>query len=40
METMVVVTVGLTLLAVVSGMFGLGVAFAAIPFLSPERRAA
>ena len=33
METMVIVTTGLTLLAVVSGMLGLGVAFAAIPFL-------
>lgn len=32
-ETMVIVTTGLTLLAVVSGMLGLGVAFAAIPFL-------
>lgn len=33
MDTIIVVTAGLTLLAVVSGMLGLGVAFAAIPFL-------
>lgn len=33
MDTVVVVTAGLALLAVVSGMLGLGVAFAAIPFL-------
>jgi hypothetical protein len=34
METIIVVTAGLALLAVVSGMLGLGVAFAAIPFLA------
>ncbi len=33
MDSVVVVTVGLTVLAVISGMLGLGVAFAAIPFL-------
>lgn len=33
MDTVVAVTAGLALLAVVSGMLGLGVAFAAIPFL-------
>ncbi len=33
MDALVVVTAGLALLAVVSGMLGLGVAFAAIPFL-------
>lgn len=33
METTIVVTAGLTVLAVLLGMLGLGVAFAAIPFL-------
>jgi len=34
MATLVVMTVGLFVLSVISGMLGLGVAFAAIPFLS------
>lgn len=33
METTIVITAGLAVLAVISGMLGLGVAFAAIPFL-------
>jgi hypothetical protein len=33
METMVIVTAGVALLAVVSGMLGLGVVSTAIPFL-------
>jgi uncharacterized membrane protein YfcA len=34
MNTFIIMTVGLAILAVVSGMLGLGVAFAAVPFLS------
>jgi len=34
MEHFIVIVIGLTVLAVLSGMLGLGVAFAAVPFLS------
>jgi uncharacterized membrane protein YfcA len=34
MSKFLIMTVGLALLAVISGMMGLGVAFAAVPFLS------
>ncbi|GAB4473463.1 MAG: sulfite exporter TauE/SafE family protein [Anaerolineae bacterium] len=33
-QTVLIITIGLLILAVVSGMVGLGVAFAAVPFLS------
>ena len=34
MNTMIIIAGGLGLLAIISGMLGLGVAFAAVPFLS------
>ncbi len=33
-QTFIIITVGLLVLAIISGMLGLGVAFAAVPFLS------
>ena len=34
MDTLIIISTGLFILAILSGMLGLGVAFAAIPFLS------
>ena len=34
MNAFIIMTVGLAMLAVISGMLGLGVAFSAVPFLS------